>query len=130
MCANGKGDGKGRKRSLNLFDESIQPPCHFFPQRQTSKARPDYLLFYSLPFDHPNSRSSLANTFFICKYKILGKIFKFCLKSLSENFFGKKMTGGCSIDVRITTCFVKKELSKLFINHIVVLFFGKKSMLS
>ena len=81
MCANGKGDGKGRKRSLNLFDESIQPPCHFFPQRQTSKARPDYLLFYSLPFDHPNLRSSLANTFFICSIvQNIGENFQILLK--------------------------------------------------
>ena len=30
MCANGKGDGKGRKRSLNLFDVSIRAGTRLF----------------------------------------------------------------------------------------------------
>ena len=39
MWANGKGDGLGRKRSLNLFDESIQRPCHFFPPTSNIKSQ-------------------------------------------------------------------------------------------
>ena len=48
MCANGKGDGKGRKRSLNLFDEAIQRPCHFFPP--TSNIKSQTRLFTISPF--------------------------------------------------------------------------------